>query len=151
MPSRKGPRSAHVTRNVYSQLLGLDDAAFDDFIDKFNAGGHGQVSSGSASLPDPVAKKAGAEARTRQNELDVLENWVVFSHSVENVPAVVNLKTLKGRFIARSFSTGWAAGVVWSVAGQFAVKYKSETYHWAQKLVLGTCCSGKSVNTFEKQ
>ena len=53
--------------------------------------------------------------------------------SVENVPAVVNIKTLKGRFIAHKFSTGWAVapvGVVKSVkkkksvAGQFAVKYK---------------------------
>jgi hypothetical protein len=32
--------------------------------------------------------------------------------SVENVPAVVNIKTLKGRFIAHKFSTGWAVGVV---------------------------------------
>ena len=54
--------------------------------------------------------------------------------SVENVSAVVNIKTLKGRFIAHKFSTGWAVGVVRSVekkksvAGQFAVKYnKSET------------------------
>ena len=50
--------------------------------------------------------------------------------SVETVPAVVNIKTLKGRFIAHKFSTGWAVGVVQSVekkksvAGQFAVKYK---------------------------
>jgi len=54
--------------------------------------------------------------------------------SVENVPAAVNIKTLKGRFIAHKFSTGWAVGVVKrvekkkSVAGQFAVTYKSETY-----------------------
>ena len=46
--------------------------------------------------------------------------------SVENVSAVVNIKTLKGRFIAHKFSTGWAVGVVRSVekkksvAGQFA-------------------------------
>ena len=49
--------------------------------------------------------------------------------SVENVPAVVHIKTLKGRFIAHKFSTGWAVRVVKSVekeksvAGQFAVKY----------------------------
>ena len=35
--------------------------------------------------------------------------------SVENVPAVVNIKTLKGRFIAHKFSTGWSVGVVKSV------------------------------------
>jgi hypothetical protein len=43
------------------------------------------------------------------------------------VPAVVNIQTLKGRFIAYKFSTGWAVGVVksvekkMSVAGQFPV------------------------------
>ena len=41
------------------------------------------------------------------------------------------------RFIAHKFSTGWAVGVKSvekekSVAGQFAVKYKSETYCWTQ-------------------
>jgi hypothetical protein len=50
------------------------------------------------------------------------------------------MKTMKGRFIAHKFSTGWAAGVVTSVekkksvAGHFALKYKSETYRWTQKL-----------------
>jgi len=45
------------------------------------------------------------------------------------VPAVVNIRRLKGRFIAHKFSTGWAVGVVKSVekkkgvAGQFAVKF----------------------------
>jgi hypothetical protein len=35
--------------------------------------------------------------------------------SVEDVPAVVNIKTLKGRLIAHKFSTGCAVGVVKSV------------------------------------
>ncbi len=74
--------------------------------------------------------------------------------SVKNVPAVLNIKTLKGRFIAHKFSTWWAVGVVKSVekkrsvAGQFAVKYKSETYchkYW------GTSCCCKRVNTVETQ
>jgi hypothetical protein len=53
---------------------------------------------------------------------------------------VVNIKALKGLFIAHKFSTGWAVGVVKSVekkesaAGQFAVKYKSEKYCWTKKL-----------------
>ena len=48
--------------------------------------------------------------------------------SVENVPAVFNIKTPKGRFMAHKFSTGCAKGGVKSVekkksvAGQFAVK-----------------------------
>ena len=57
--------------------------------------------------------------------------------SVENVRAIVNIKTLKGRFITHKFSTGWAVGVtksVESVAGQFAVRYKSETYCLTHKL-----------------
>jgi len=58
--------------------------------------------------------------------------------SVENVPAVVNIKTLKGRFIAHKFSTGWSVGVVKSVekkksvAGQFAVKYTPGTHCWTK-------------------
>ena len=48
--------------------------------------------------------------------------------SVEDVPTAVNIRTLKGQFIAHKFSTGWAVEVVKSVekkksvAGQFAVK-----------------------------
>jgi hypothetical protein len=44
------------------------------------------------------------------------------------VPAFVDIRRLKGRFIAHKFSTGWAVGVVTTVekkkgvAGQFAVK-----------------------------
>jgi hypothetical protein len=55
-------------------------------------------------------------------------------------PAVVNIKTLKGRFISHKFCTVWALGVVKSVekkksvVDQFAVKYKPETYDWTQKL-----------------
>jgi hypothetical protein len=57
------------------------------------------------------------------------------------VPAVVNIRTLKARFIAHKFSTGWAVGVVKSVekkksvAVKLAVKYKSETYCWTKKLI----------------
>ena len=59
--------------------------------------------------------------------------------SVENVPVVVHIKTLKVRFIEHKFSTGWVVGVVKcvekkSVADQFAVRYKSDTYRWTQKL-----------------
>ncbi len=50
--------------------------------------------------------------------------------SVENVPVVVHIKTLEGRFIVQNFSTGWTVvpGVVKiaerkkSVPGQFTVK-----------------------------
>ncbi len=53
--------------------------------------------------------------------------------SVEDVPAIANIKTLKGRLIAHKFNTGWVVGVVKSVekkkcdVGQFVVIYKSET------------------------
>ena len=41
--------------------------------------------------------------------------------SVENVSAVVNITTLKGRFIAYKFSTGWAVGVVKGVEKKSSV------------------------------
>jgi hypothetical protein len=51
----RGSRSAQGTINVYSQLSGLEDVVFNDFIkDDFIPEGGGQVASGSASLPDPV-------------------------------------------------------------------------------------------------
>jgi len=71
----------------------------------------------------------------------------------ENVPAIVNIKTLKGRFIPHKFFTGWAVWVVksgkeeccwpvccWpvcSVPDQFEVKYKPETYFWTLRLTTG--------------
>ena len=69
-----------------------------------------------------------------------LKHWVTTSVAPEclsRMPAVVNIKTLKGQFVAHKFSTAWAVCVVKSVekkksvSGQFAVKYKSETYCWA--------------------
>ncbi len=74
----------------------------------------------------------------QQNELDVLE--ALGEHkcdagmSVEDVPAIVKIKILKRPLIAHKFNTGWVLGVVKSVekkksvAGQFAVKYKSVKY-----------------------
>ena len=61
--------------------------------------------------------------------------------SVENVSVVVNINTLKGRFITHKFSTGWTVGTVKSgkdeecccVDDQFVVKYKTETYCWTKK------------------
>ena len=50
--------------------------------------------------------------------------------SVETVPAVVNIKTLKGRFIAHKFSTGWVVGVVKSVEK----KESLGTFCWTPKL-----------------
>jgi len=48
---------------------------FNDFIkDDFLPEGHGQVASGSASLPDPVALETEVQRLEReQNERDVLE------------------------------------------------------------------------------
>ena len=106
-----------MTRNVYSQLSGLEDAAFNDFIkDDFIPVGHGQVASGSASLPDPVALETEAQMLEReQNEHDDLEALGEYKcdtgRSVENVTG----ETLKERFIAHLFSTGWTVGVVKSV------------------------------------
>jgi hypothetical protein len=127
MPSRSsaGPtrpsRSAQGTSNVYYQLSGLEDVGFNYFIkDDFYPEGDGQVASGSASIPDSVALETEEQRLEReQNERDVLEALGDYKcdagMSVENVPSVVNIRTLKGRFIAHKFSAGWAVGVVKSV------------------------------------
>jgi hypothetical protein len=48
-------RSAQGSSNVYSQLSGLKDVVFNDFIkDDFIPKGDAQVASGSAFLLDPV-------------------------------------------------------------------------------------------------
>jgi hypothetical protein len=87
--------------------------------------------SGSASLPDPVVLETKEQTLEReQNQRDVVEALGEYKcdagMSVENVPAVVNIKTLNGRWIAHKFSTWWAVGVVKtgkmeSVSGQFAL------------------------------
>jgi len=94
MPSRSSAgatrpsRSAHGRSYVYSQLSGLEDVGFNDFIKDFSIPeGDGHVASG-------------------------------------------------------------------SVAGQFAVQYKSETHCWTQRenqTSRGSSCSWKRVNTVEKQ
>ncbi len=112
---------------------------FNDFIqDDFIVEGDGKVTSGSESLPDPVPLETEDQRLDREeNERDVLEGLGDYKcdagMSVEDVSAVVYIKTLKERFIAQKFSTGWTVWVVKSVekksvAGQFAVKYNSETY-----------------------
>ena len=48
----RAPRRAHATRNVYSQLSGLEDVVFTDFIkDDFIPEDDSQVASVSVSLP----------------------------------------------------------------------------------------------------
>ena len=118
MPSRSSAgvtrpsRSAQGTSIVYSQLSGLENVGFNDFIkDDFIQEGDGQVASGNASLPDPVALETEKQMLEReQNVRDVLEALGDYKcdagMSVENVSAVVNIKTLMGRFIAHKFFTG---------------------------------------------
>ena len=97
---------------VYSQLSGLEDVGFNDFIkDDCIPEGDGQVESGSASLPDPVVVETEEQMLEReQNERDSLEELGEYKcdtgMSVENVPAIVNIKTLKGRLIAHKFNAG---------------------------------------------
>jgi len=71
----RAPRSDNATRNVYSQLSGLEDVGFNDFIkDHFIPEGQGQVESGFASLPDNVALETEEQTLEREkNEPDVLE------------------------------------------------------------------------------
>ena len=81
---------------------------------------------------------------SEQNEHDVLEALGEYKCDagmpVEDVPAIVSRKTLKGRWIAHKFNTVWAVGAgkclekQKSVVGHFAVECKSETYCWTKKL-----------------
>ncbi len=82
----------------------------DDFIRE----GDDQVASGCAFLPeaDPVVLETEEEMLEReQNERDVLDALGEYKcdagMSVEDVPAIVNIKTLKGRLIALKFNPGW--------------------------------------------
>ncbi len=101
-----------------------------DFIkDDFIPEGGGQVASASASLPGPVVLETEEQMlEKKQNERDVLEAMGEYKcdagMSVEDVPAVVNIKTLKGRLIAHKFNTGWAVGVMKSV------KRKKSAQRW---------------------
>ena len=117
VPSRdsqrdRASRSDHTTRIVYSQLSGLEDVVFNDFIkDDCIPEGDDQVASGSASLLDPVVLETEEQMLDRkQNERAILEALGEYKcdagMSVEDVPAVVNIKTLKGRLIAHKFNTG---------------------------------------------
>jgi hypothetical protein len=141
MPSRstagvtRSSRSAQGTSNVYSQLSGLEDVVFNDFIkDDFLPEGHGQVASGSASLPDPVALETEVQRLEReQNERDVLEALGDYTEcdarmSVENVPAVVNIKTRK-----------------------VLLDSKTKQGRFLGRQGLGTSCCCKRLNNVEKQ
>ena len=80
---------------LLSELSGLQDVFFNDFIkDDFIPGGHAQVASDSASLPDPVALETEEQTlKSEQNECDILEALGEYKCdagiSVENVSAVV--------------------------------------------------------------
>ena len=111
----------------------LHDVGFNDFIkDDFIPEGDGQVTSDSVSLPHPVSLETEDQTFERdQKECDVLETLGEYKcdtgRSVENVSDVVNTKTLKERFIAHQFSTGWSVGVVKRVETEESVVKRVET------------------------
>jgi hypothetical protein len=78
------------------------------------------------------------EKHTRaKNELDVVGKYKSESGiSVEDVLAVVDLKTLKNREIAHKFNAGWELGTVKGVekSGEFAVFHESDSQLWKQDL-----------------
>ena len=116
LPCFKSNRLSMTCRSTRDAYLSIPHTPLYDFIkNDFIQEGDGQVASGSASLPDPVSLETEEQRLEReQNEHDVLEALGDYKcdaeMSVENVPAVVNIKTLKGRFIAHEVSTGWAVG-----------------------------------------
>ena len=85
-----------MTRYVYSHLSILEDVVFNYFFkDAFIPEGHGQFTSGSASLPDPVALETEEETLEREQNRRVmfLKHWVTeykcaAGMFVDNVPAV---------------------------------------------------------------
>ena len=105
-----------------------------------------------------------------QNERDVLEALGEYKCdvgiSVENVIVMVNIKTLKGRFIVHKVST-WVVGVVKSVwkrrrvllaslqssirRKRILLDSKTKQGRLRGRQVLGTSCCCKRVNTVEKQ
>ena len=92
VPSRgrqgaRAPRSAHATMNVYSEVSGLEDVSFNDFIkDDFIPEGHGQVTSDSASLPDSVALQTEEQTlKSEQNERDVPETLGEYKCDAGNI------------------------------------------------------------------
>jgi hypothetical protein len=98
--------------------VGFNDFIKNDFIPE----GDGQVASGSASLPDPVALEVEERRGSKESRMSVmfLNQWVTTSVtpdsagiSVETVPVVVNIRTLHGRFIAHRFSTARGGRWVW--------------------------------------
>jgi len=74
-PAPSPPKSAHATSNMYSQLSGLEDTVFHDFVkNDCIPDGDGQVASGSASLLDPLVLETEEQMLEReQDERDVLE------------------------------------------------------------------------------
>ena len=103
VPSR-GSQGAHVSRSahIYSQLSGLEDVVFNDFIkDDCIPEGDGQIASGSASLPHFLVLETEDQILEReQNERDVLEALGEYKCDsgmfVEDVTAIVNINPLKG-------------------------------------------------------
>ena len=84
----RAPISAHATTNVYSQLWGLEDVGFNDFIQ--NAcipEGDGQVESGSASLPDPVVLET-------ESAICPAQEPAAESSTPETLPASFSLRAL---------------------------------------------------------
>jgi hypothetical protein len=99
---------------VYSQLSGREDVGFNDFLkDACIPEGDGQVSSGSVSLPDPIVLETEEKMLEReQNECDVLDELEEYKcdsgMSVDDVPAIVNIKTRKGYCLhTSSILVGW--------------------------------------------
>ena len=92
----------------------------------------------------------GADARKRAEWAWC--SWSTGWIQVCNVPAV----HIKARFMAHKFSTGWAVDVAKSVekkkslAGQFAVKYKSETPRGRLRLRFLTCWLSSMVTTLSE-
>ena len=80
----RGSRSAQGTSNVYSQLSGLENVVFNDFIkDDFIPEADAQVVSGSVSLPDPVVVETEEQMKESKMRVMCLMHWVSLSLTPE--------------------------------------------------------------------
>jgi hypothetical protein len=85
---------------------------------------------------DDESSNNETEEEQRERENNVGDEKNQSGISVEHVPEVDDMKTLKGREIAHKFNTGWEVGTVKGVekSDEIAVFYESDSQLWKKEL-----------------
>jgi hypothetical protein len=132
--------------SVLSELSGLENVLFNDFIDDEPNSEDVSEQRASASLPDSVPIESEEERAAREADemaaLDAVGDYEADPNvMLEDVPQDIVIKTLKGRHIAHKFESGWEVGVIKAFhkkgphAGKFSVKYKDDPNWWTHSLL----------------